>query len=85
MVKIQGEELTIQTLTVKEAEGYFDDPTPERLIQLGVIDPETELPVLGEEDMELLAGMEAGFAFSLRYAIQEFNGFLDDKDSEEGK
>ena len=81
-VKIQGEELTIQTLSVTEAEDYFQNPQAHRLIMWAVVDPETKNRVFLEEDEYDLMNLEAGLALPLRLEIQRFNGFVSFEDEE---
>ena len=78
-------EVGIRTLTVSEAEEYFRDATPEMLVLLGTVDPETHELVFTEDDIDLIREMEAGFGVKLRLEIQRFNGFLSEEDDDEGK
>lgn len=75
----------IRTLTVSEAEDYFRDASPEMLVILGTVDPETHELVFTEDDIDQIREMEAGFGVKLRLEIQRFNGFLSEEDDEEGK
>ena len=78
-------EVGIRTLTVSEAEEYFREASPEVLVLLGTVDPETHELVFTEDDIDLIREMEAGFGVKLRLEIQRFNGFLSEEDDDEGK
>jgi hypothetical protein len=78
--------VTIQTLTVSEAEDYFLSGDRASIIILGLVDPETKDAVFTEDDTDLINEMEAGFGTRLRLEIQRFNGFLsEDEEEAEGK
>lgn len=80
---IQGEAITIRTLTVAEAEEYFESEDKAMIIIMAVVDPDTKELVFSLDDLDTIQDIEAGFGLKLRLAIQRFNGFLEEEEGEE--